>query len=71
MPKGKSYVASFDRKGDFLYTGNQKGRVTIIDMSNLKVVASFQATNGSANVMAIEFAMKGKWAVFCSNFFNV
>ncbi|XP_076807840.1 retinoblastoma-binding protein 5-like [Clavelina lepadiformis] len=54
-------VASFDRRGAHIYTGNSKGRIAVISTSTLKVVASFRVTTGTANVAIkqIEFARKG------------
>ena len=54
-------MASFDRRGGHIYTGNHKGRVTVIEVNTMKVVASFRVTNGTANlaIREIEFARKG------------
>jgi len=61
IEKGESIVASFDRRGGHIYTGNHKGRVTVIEVNTMKVVASFRVTNGTANlaIREIEFARKG------------
>nr|XP_002129816.1 retinoblastoma-binding protein 5-like [Ciona intestinalis] len=54
-------VATFDRRGDYIFTGNAKGRVAVIKTKSLKVVASFRVTTGTTNVAIkqIEFARKG------------
>ena len=54
-------VASFDRRGDYIYTGNSKGQIAVIDAVKLKIVAWFRVTTGNLNVAIkqIEFARKG------------
>lgn len=62
FPQGEaSTVASFDRRGEYIYTGNAKGRIAVIKASTLEVVASFRVTTGAANtsIKEIEFARKG------------
>ena len=56
-----SIVASFDRRGNHIFTGNSKGQIAIIDSLKLKIVAWFRATTGSNNVAIkqIEFSRKG------------
>ena len=56
-----STTASFDRRGEYIYTGNGKGRITVIKTSSLKVVASFRVSSGQTNITIrdIEFARKG------------
>lgn len=57
-----SSEASFDRRGKYIYTGNPKGRIAVIDANSLDVVASFRVTTGSTNVSIkeIQFARKGE-----------
>lgn len=55
-------VASFDRRGDHIYTGNAKGRVLVFSTHKLNLIASFRVTTGTSNTTAIksiEFARRG------------
>ncbi|KAG5891689.1 hypothetical protein JTB14_021159 [Gonioctena quinquepunctata] len=55
-------VASFDRRGDYVYTGNAKGKVLVLDSHTLEVKASFRIMLGSSSataVRSIEFARRG------------
>ncbi|KAG5320215.1 RBBP5 protein, partial [Pseudoatta argentina] len=55
-------VASFDRRGDYVYTGNARGRVLVLDAETLNVKASYKITQGTASntaVKSIEFARRG------------
>ncbi|XP_038065122.1 retinoblastoma-binding protein 5-like [Patiria miniata] len=55
-------VASFDRRGQYIYTGNAKGKVLVVSTENLKLAASFKVTTGTSNTTAIksiEFARRG------------
>ncbi|XP_066148486.1 retinoblastoma-binding protein 5 homolog [Euwallacea fornicatus] len=55
-------VASFDRRGDYVYTGNAKGKVLILDAKTLEIKASFRIVLGSSSataVKSIEFARRG------------
>lgn len=55
-------VASFDRRGENIYTGNARGKILVLSLSNLGVVASFRVTTGTFNTTAIksiEFARRG------------
>nr|CAB3265456.1 retinoblastoma-binding protein 5-like [Phallusia mammillata] len=54
-------VASFDRRGQHIYTGNAKGRIAVIKVKTLKIIASFRVTTGTANnaIKQIEFSRKG------------
>ena len=55
-------VASFDRRGDYVYTGNARGRVLILDAETLAVKASYKISQGTASntaVKSIEFARRG------------
>nr|WAB05092.1 retinoblastoma-binding protein 5-like protein [Colaphellus bowringi] len=55
-------VASFDRRGDCVFTGNAKGKVLVLDSRTLEVRASFRIMLGSSSataVRSIEFARRG------------
>ncbi|ESO90027.1 hypothetical protein LOTGIDRAFT_145817, partial [Lottia gigantea] len=55
-------VASFDRRGKYIYTGNAKGRILVFTIKKLEIVASFKVTTGTLNTTAIksiEFARRG------------
>uniref|UniRef100_A0A0B7AG75 Uncharacterized protein n=1 Tax=Arion vulgaris TaxID=1028688 RepID=A0A0B7AG75_9EUPU len=56
-------IASFDRRGRFIYTGNAKGRILAFNANNLELAASFRVTTGGLNTTAIksiEFARRGE-----------
>lgn len=56
-------VASFDRRGDYVYTGNAKGKVLVLDSNTLELRASFKILMGSSSataVRSIEFARRGE-----------
>lgn len=61
-----SIVASYDRRGRFIYTGNSKGRtqrvmVCVYDTDKFQLVASFRpASSANAAVKSIEFARRGE-----------
>ncbi|XP_053943430.1 retinoblastoma-binding protein 5 isoform X2 [Cuculus canorus] len=55
-------VASFDRRGEYIYTGNAKGKILVLKTETQDLVASFRVTTGTSNTTAIksiEFARKG------------
>ncbi|XP_029429733.1 retinoblastoma-binding protein 5 isoform X7 [Rhinatrema bivittatum] len=55
-------VASFDRRGEYIYTGNAKGKILVLKTDHQDLVASFRVTTGTSNTTAIksiEFARKG------------
>uniref|UniRef100_A0A224YQH2 COMPASS component SWD1 n=1 Tax=Rhipicephalus zambeziensis TaxID=60191 RepID=A0A224YQH2_9ACAR len=55
-------VASFDRRGGHIYTGNAKGKILVVSVPDLEVKASFRVTTGTSNTTAIksiEFARRG------------
>ncbi|XP_078465693.1 retinoblastoma-binding protein 5 [Lampetra fluviatilis] len=55
-------VASFDRRGEYMYTGNAKGKILVLKTDTQDLVASFRVTTGTSNTTAIksiEFARKG------------
>lgn len=54
-------VASFDRRGHHIYTGNGKGKVLILKCPDLEIKASFKINSSSATaVKSIEFARRGE-----------
>ncbi|KAH0821657.1 hypothetical protein GEV33_000618 [Tenebrio molitor] len=56
--------ASFDRRGEHVYTGNAKGKVLVLDSRTLEVKASFRiilGTSSATAVKSIEFARRGDW----------
>ncbi|KAI8120761.1 Retinoblastoma-binding protein 5 like protein [Lucilia cuprina] len=55
-------VASFDRRGKHIYTGNAKGKILVLDVETLEIVASFRiivGTSSATAVKSIEFARRG------------
>ncbi|KAG8042020.1 hypothetical protein G9C98_000011 [Cotesia typhae] len=55
-------VASFDRRGSFVYTGNARGRILVLDSETLTIKASYKISQGTASntaVKSIEFARRG------------
>ncbi|KAL6037883.1 hypothetical protein STEG23_015414, partial [Scotinomys teguina] len=63
-------VASFDRRGEYIYTGNAKGKILVLKTDSQDLVASFRVTTGTSNTTAIksiEFARKGRtpWKKCC------
>ncbi|XP_065160766.1 retinoblastoma-binding protein 5 homolog [Atheta coriaria] len=55
-------VASFDRRGEYVYTGNAKGKIIVLNANTLAVRASFRIVLGTSNataVKSIEFARRG------------
>ncbi|KAL8620662.1 Retinoblastoma-binding protein 5 [Nucella lapillus] len=56
-------IASFDRRGKYVYTGNAKGRILTFKTDDLQLEASFRVTTGTLNTTAIksiEFARRGE-----------
>lgn len=55
-------VASFDRRGQYIYTGNAKGRILVVkvgtNITNLTLIASFRVSNTA--IKQIEFAPRKK-----------
>lgn len=55
-------VATFDRRGHYIYTGNAKGKILVMETDTFKIVASFKITVGTSSataVKSIEFARRG------------
>lgn len=53
-------VASFDRRGKSIYTGNAKGKVLVMSSPELELVASFKVATSATAVKSIEFARRGE-----------
>ena len=58
-------VASYDHRGQHIYTGNSKGKVLIVtsDLDNMTVVAQFkvsQQVSSTTAIKSIEFARRSK-----------
>lgn len=54
-------VASFDRRGEHIFTGNSRGKLLILSCPDLKIKATFrigQGTTSAAAVKSIEFARR-------------
>ncbi|KAH8872717.1 Retinoblastoma-binding protein 5 like [Schistosoma japonicum] len=57
-----SIVASYDRRGRHIYTGNSKGKVCIYETNNFQLVSSFKSTSAAnAAIKSIEFARRGEY----------
>ena len=41
--------ASFDKRGDNIYTGNSKGKIAIVSRDSLKVIKQFKLTQTLSN----------------------
>merc|ERR1719186_1347038 len=53
--------ASYDRRGENIFTGNSKGKILIVDTENLRVVKQFRLTQTVSNaVKGIEFSRRGE-----------
>jgi len=52
-------IASFDRRGKYIYTGNSRGRIGVLSTKSFKTVASFRITAGNNIIKSIEFARRG------------
>lgn len=53
-------VASFDRRGQNIYTGNAKGKILVLECPQLTLKASFKVTASATAVKSIEFARRGE-----------
>ncbi|XP_055312498.1 retinoblastoma-binding protein 5 homolog [Sitodiplosis mosellana] len=54
-------IASFDRRGKYIYTGNAKGKILVLNSHTLKIEASFRIVVGTSSataVKSIEFARR-------------
>lgn len=60
-PNEPNVISSFDRRGEHVFCGNGKGKVSVFKTSTRELVTSFRVTNGSASSSAIrqiEFARR-------------
>lgn len=56
-----SIVASFDRRGECIYTGNSRGKLLILSCPDLKIKNSFRigpGTSSAAAIKSIEFSRR-------------
>lgn len=56
-------MASFDRRGKHIYTGNARGKILVLNSQTLAIQASFKITVGTSSataVKSIEFARRGE-----------
>lgn len=51
--------ATFNKAGDKIYTGNQRGIITVIDTATLQIQYSFKVSGG-APIKSIQFSKSGK-----------
>lgn len=47
-------VASFDRRGQYIYSGNSKGRILVLSCPSLEIMASFRLSPGSSSAAAVK-----------------
>lgn len=59
-PTDLTIVASFDRRGQHVYTGNAKGKILVLECPQLVLKASFKVTASATAVKSIEFARRGE-----------
>ena len=53
--------ASFDKRGEHIYTGNSKGKILIVGRKKLSIVKQFKLTQTMSNsVKGIEFSRRGE-----------
>lgn len=52
-------VASFDRRGQYIYTGNARGKILVLTCPDLELKASFKVSTGMTGIKSIEFARRG------------
>ncbi|XP_067952019.1 retinoblastoma-binding protein 5-like [Watersipora subatra] len=56
----KCVVASYDRRGDHIFTGNERGRIMVFKNAGVQLIASFRLSQSvTAAVKSIEFARRG------------
>ena len=61
-PNEPNVISSFDRRGEHIYCGNAKGKISVFSSQTRKLITSFKVTNGNASSSAIkqiEFARRG------------
>ncbi|XP_026804883.1 retinoblastoma-binding protein 5 homolog [Rhopalosiphum maidis] len=52
-------VASFDRRGEYIYTGNARGKILVLTCPDLELKVSFKVSTGMTGIKSIEFARRG------------
>jgi len=59
----QNIVAAFDRKGEYIFTGNAKGKISVVNTQTLEVKVSFRcstsATSANTAIKSIEFSKRG------------
>jgi len=62
-------TSTFDRRGQYVYTGNSRGKVQVYRCTDMELVASFKIGVGSSTttVKSIEFARRGEWFLINSS----
>ena len=57
----KSVVAAYDRRGEHIFTGNERGRIMVFRDSDIELTASFRLSSSLTAVKSIEFARRGRY----------
>ena len=57
----KSVVAAYDRRGEHIFTGNERGRIMVFRDSDMELTASFRLSSSLTAVKSIEFARRGRY----------
>eukprot|EP01112_Ceratiomyxa_fruticulosa_P017226 TRINITY_DN5330_c0_g1_i1.p1 TRINITY_DN5330_c0_g1~~TRINITY_DN5330_c0_g1_i1.p1 ORF type:complete len:448 (+),score=102.20 TRINITY_DN5330_c0_g1_i1:170-1345(+) len=60
MEQKTNVVATFSKKGDFIYTADSKGNISVISVSTLQITRTFKVAGG-ATVKALEISSNGKF----------
>jgi len=57
----QNIVASFDKKGEYIFSGNAKGKITVIHTDTLNIKLSYRISTATANaaIKSIEFSRRG------------
>ena len=53
-------TAAWDRRGQFVYCGNSKGKIFVINAKNHKLIKSFRVGSSNNAIKQIKFARKGE-----------
>ena len=54
-------TASWDRRGQFVYAGNSKGKIFVINARHNKLIKSFRVGSSNNAIKQIKFARKGEF----------
>ena len=54
-------TASWDRRGNFVYAGNSKGKVFVINVEKNALIKSFRVGSTNNAIKQIKFARKGEF----------